>query len=212
MGVNGRVEQYGKDVVLQKRWESAGPDAHLTSISVSNNTLFVADWGDRKVLKYSISGELQDSFGGFVIPSPFFDAAVSPDSLLHVANTGEHRIEAYNLKGDLMSWWGGFSNVDVAGFCGCCNPVNFAMLPAGEGFVTSEKGLTRVKVYDRDGEFVGVVAGPELFERHDSLCAAPGYDKTRVGLDVAVDSSGRVFVLDPATSELRIFELESKDE
>jgi len=29
---------------------------------------------------------------------------------------------------------------------------------------------------------------------------------------VAVDSSGRVFVLDPATSELRIFELESKDE
>ncbi|MBM3243119.1 hypothetical protein FJZ31_43220, partial [Candidatus Poribacteria bacterium] len=50
----------------------------------------------------------------------------------------------------------GYLSMDIDGFCGCCNPVNFAMLPDGR-FVTCEKGLPRVKIYDADGTFSGVV-------------------------------------------------------
>jgi hypothetical protein len=79
------------------------------------------------------------------------------------------------------------------GFCGCCNPSHLALTPDGK-FITSEKGLPRVKVYDRAGRFECVVAGPDRFARDT------------VGLDVAVDSTGRILVLDPAAGAVRVFE------
>jgi hypothetical protein len=59
--------------------------------------------------------------------------------------------------------------------------------------VTSEKGLPRVKVYGADGKFAGVVAGFETFSPEV------------VGLDLAVDSKGRVYVLDPASKTVRVY-------
>ena len=90
-----------------------------------------------------------------------------------------------------MSYWG-TASLAASGFGGCCNPSHIALLPDGS-LVTSEKGLPRVKVYDADGTFRAVVAGPESFR--------PG----TVGLDLAVDDEGRVLVLDPSREELRIF-------
>lgn len=210
VGVADHLEQYSPTGKVEKIWESAGPDAYLTSIALSPDRIFVADFNNREVLRYDYEGKRLESFGDFVIPSPFFDLAFSSDGLIHLTNTGEHRVEAYTPEGDLMTWWGSFSNADTACFSGCCNPINIALLPDGQGFVTCEKGLTRVKVYDGQGEFLGVVAGPEQFERHDSLCAAPDYDLTRSGLDIAVDSKGRIIVLDPATATLRFFTLGKK--
>ncbi len=205
VGVGDHVEHYDSSGRLKKRWESAGPKALLTSIGVFKEHVFVADRKSREIIHYDTSGRKIDSFGDFVIPSPGFGLTISPDGLLWVANTGKHRVEAYAFNGNLVSWWGSFSNYNIKGFCGCCNPMNLTVLPDSEGFVTSEKGLTRIKVYDREGEFVGVVAGPESFTRHDSLTIAPDYDCSRIGLDIAVDSKGRVLVLDPALAEVRIF-------
>jgi len=205
VGVTDHVEIYSTEGRLVKRWESAGPDALLVSIAVAEDTVYVADFSKKEVLRYDRSGRPMEPMGDFVIPSPYFDVALAPDGLVHVTNTGEHRIEAYTPDGNLQSFWGTFSNTDAECFSGCCNPINIALLPEGQGFITTEKGLTRVKVYDGEGAFKGFVAGAESFTQHDSLCDAPDYNLTRVGLDVAVDSTGRVLVLDPATAELRIF-------
>ncbi len=138
---------------------------------------------------------------GFVVPSAFFDLAVAPDGLLRVANPGRHRVEAYTVDGDFEFSWGRAS-LDIDGFCGCCNPVNFALLPGG-GMVTCEKGLPRVKVYDAHGSFEGVVAGPELFAENRRACTPD--DCRTGGLDVAVDSKGRILVLDQVAGTVRIF-------
>jgi hypothetical protein len=53
-----------------------------------------------------------------------------------------------------------------------------------------------VKVYNPDGTLVGLVAGPDSFE------------EMTVGLDLAVDSSDRILVLDPKKRAVRIFEAE----
>jgi hypothetical protein len=204
-GVLDHVEVFDPKGKRRSVWEQAGPDAKLTSIAVKGDHVFVADFTGREVLHYSAAGKFMDPIGEFVVPSPYFDLALAEDLTLQVANPGEHRIETYTFEGDLMIWWGEFSNTAIEGFSGCCNPVNFALLPGGRGYVTCEKGLTRVKLYDAGGDFVGVVAGPEQFVEHDQRTTAPGVSPSLIGLDVAVDGKGRVLVLDPALSEIRIF-------
>jgi len=212
--MKNHVEVYNDDGKHLATWESLGNDAVLTSIAVSKNDVFVADAGNRIVLRYDTAGKLINRIGkkdkernipGFVIPSPHFDLAAGRDGLLRVVNPGRHRIEAYTFDGDLEFFWGKFSNLDVKGFCGCCNPANFAILD-DKSFVTCEKGLTRVKIYDAEGTFVGVVAGPEqLIEGGTArICYFP--DQCQAGaFDVAVDAAGRIFVLDTIKNVVRIF-------
>ncbi|MCK4850778.1 MAG: NHL repeat-containing protein [Phycisphaerae bacterium] len=194
-------------------WPGLGEKAVLTSIAVVGSDVYVADARNRVIIRYDKSGKLinrigqkdrQRGIGGFVIPSPNFDLAVADDGLLRVVNPGKHRIEAYTPEGDLEFWWGKFS-MKVEGFCGCCNPMNFAMLADGS-FVTSEKGLTRVKIYDPQGKFVGVVAGPEQLLGHGNSSVCKTVAECQQGsFDVAVDSAGRILVLDTLRNEVRIF-------
>ena len=82
--------------------------------------------------------------------------------------------------------------MELTGFAGCCNPTHFLILEDGR-YVTSEKGIPRVKICNRLGEFTALVAGVERF------------DEGTVGLDLARDSAGRILVLDPARRAIRIF-------
>ena len=116
---------------------------------------------------------------------------MAPDGVLRVVNPGLHRIEAWTVDGDRALSWGR-GGAAIEGFIGCCNPVHAVVLSDG-AVVTSEKGVARVKVYDSDGIFQNVVAGPN--ELGDDGSAR----------DLAVDSKGRVIVLDPATRSVRIY-------
>lgn len=220
IGFKNHVEVYdgaGKNIA---RWDNLGDEAVLTSIAVSGESVFVADAGSRIVLRYDTDGNIINHIGqkdqdrnisGFVIPSPYFDLAVGRDGLLWVVNPGVHLLEAYTFRGDREFSWGQFSN-GIEGFCGCCNPVNFAILPGNDptgindSFVTCEKGLTRVKVYNAKGNLIGVVAGPEqLIEGGEvEICDTP--EECQIGgFDIAVDFQGRVLVLDTIKNQVRIF-------
>jgi hypothetical protein len=65
--------------------------------------------------------------------------------------------------------------------------------------VAAEKGLaaTRVKVYGVDGKLDNLVANLDAFDERP--------DGPAIVLDVAVDSQGRVLVLDPARRQVRTF-------
>jgi hypothetical protein len=213
IGMKEHVEVYDGTGKRLASWASLGNEAVLTSIAVAETDVFVADAGNRIVVHYDDGGKVINRIGardeqrnipGFVIPSPYFDVAVAPDGLLRVVNPGRLRIEAYTFDGDLEFWWGEFSS-GIEGFTGCCNPVNFAMLDDGS-FVTCEKGLVRVKVYDPAGAFVGVVAGPEQLVQGGTarICYFPAQCQAG-GFDVAVDNTGRVLVLDAIKNVVRIF-------
>jgi outer membrane protein assembly factor BamB len=213
IGMKDHVEIYDGHGKQLATWKSLGKDAVLTSIAVSKNDVFVADAGNRIVHHFDTTGKLINRIGakdkdrnipGFFIPSPHFDLAVASDGLLRVVNPGNHRIEAYTFDGDLEFSWGKFSNVNIEGFCGCCNPVNFAIL-ADESFVTCEKGLVRVKIYDQDGIFTGAVAGSkQLTGKAGRVCMVPAECQSRA-FDVAVDANDQIFVLDTNKNVVRIF-------
>ena len=213
VGLRDHVEIYDTQGRTAASWTSPGPKAILTSIVVSEDDVFVADAGNRVVVRYDREGNIVARIGekdpernvpGFVIPSGYFDLALPGDGLLRAVNPGKLRVDAYTFDGDYEFSWGKGS-VDVDSFCGCCNPVNIAVLPSG-GFVTCEKGLVRVKIYDSQGEFKGVVAGPvQLVSDGDvRVCDLPEECQSG-GFDIAVDGTGRVYVLDTIRNVVRMF-------
>jgi len=201
-GLNDHVEVFEGLGAHKAVWASPAEEAIFTSIAVSPKAVFVADAGNLVIWKFDRSGNLLQRIGdknaakdipGFIIPSPFFDVDIDPDGFLWAANTGRHSLENYTPDGDLRTIWGEFA-MEIEGFCGCCNPSHFIILEDGS-FVTSEKGIPRVKIYNRLGEFVSVIAGPDLFR------------EGTVGLDLARDSSQRIYILDPAQKAVRVFEV-----
>lgn len=210
VGFKDFIEIYSPDGNKVKTWESFGKKVWLTAIVYFDGEIFVADCGNRQVLrctdnreiKAKIDGKSEERSNGFIIPSPYFDMGKGIDGLLWIANPGRHRIEAYNKEGKIIKWWGK-PTFAIDGFCGCCNPSYFKITKEGK-FVTSEKGLVRIKVYSSAGELESVVGGMETF---------PSYYKSSipesVGLDIAVDESGKVYVADIVEKKIRIFKEKS---
>lgn len=200
VGLREHIEVYQPNGKLAARWASLGSNAYLTSLAIAGGNLWAADAGRRVVVHYTRNGRIAGRIGardasrdlpGLVVPSPHLDVAISPSGQLWVADPGRHRLEAYTPDGAMKTCWG-TASASPQGFSGCCNPTDFAMLPDGR-FVTSEKGLPRVKVYSAAGTFERVVAGPAYFP------------DTRVGRDVAVDATQRILILDPPTRAVRVF-------
>ena len=211
-GVRDHVEVFDRKGKRLATWDSPGKRTWLTGLAVGENDVFAADAGNRVVLRYDKSGKLAGRIGernkernvpGLVMPSPYLDVVLGRDGLLRVNNTGRHRVEAYTSSGDLEFFWGKPTGA-IEGFCGCCNPVGLAMLPDGR-YVTCEKGLPRVKVYSPEGVFESVVAGAESFVENAKATFVKGGEDCRLGgLDAAVDSQQRIYILDLVTNDVRV--------
>ncbi|MCX8155557.1 MAG: twin-arginine translocation signal domain-containing protein [Verrucomicrobiae bacterium] len=212
VAVKDHVEVFDPQGRRREPWNIPGPNAWFTGIAVAAKDVFAADARNRVVLRYDKSGRLVGRLGekdasrkipGLVVPSPFLDVEVGPDGLLRVTNPGRHLVETYTFDGNLVNSWGKTS-MGVEGFCGCCNPINIALLPDGR-YITCEKGIPRVKRYSAKGEFEGVVVGPEAFpESLRTGAALNKWDGSMAGLDAAADGQGRVLVLDQVSNTLRI--------
>ena len=213
VGLRDHVEVFTSDGTRESTWARPGQRAVLTSIAAADGDVFVADTGSPIVWHYDVTGKVLGQIGKrdqsrgipqLIVPSPYFDVAIAPDGLLRVVNPGMHRIQAFTFYGHLEISWGK-RGMGVEAFCGCCNPSNIAILSDGR-VVTAEKGLPRVKVYGESGEFEGVVAGPEILAPYHAATVETRDDYRLHPADVAVDSRGRILVLDPATRCVRVFE------
>ncbi|MDP6778059.1 MAG: hypothetical protein QGI83_14980, partial [Candidatus Latescibacteria bacterium] len=156
LGMKDHVEVLDPTGKPIAHWESLGPRAIVTCVAVSDSAVYLADAGQLLVWEFTPSGSLRWTLGkkdptkgvpGYVIPSPYFDVAVGTDGSPWVANTGRHSLENYTPSGALKTSWGEYGTA-IEAFCGCCNPSHFAIMSDG-GFVTSEKGIARIKTYDR---------------------------------------------------------------
>lgn len=197
VGIGNQVVIYDGDGTRGQAWEPFADRCNLRSMVGSDDTLYVADAANRVIYACGFDGRRIRDIGknpgdGLVVPGPHLDLHWSQDDgLLYVANPGRHRIDAYTADGNLNSYWGKPS-MRLEGFCGCCNPTAFALWPGG-GFLTSEKGLTRIKRHLTDGSIKDVVATPQMFRK-----------KTRI-FDMDVNADGVVFVLDNDRKQVRMF-------
>jgi hypothetical protein len=172
-----------------------GPFEDYTIItSVTSNKSFVAyaDAGNKIVVVLKKNGDVKSLFGKsgeqFIIPSPYFDVALTDANTLYVANTGNRRIEIRSIEGDLKNYFG-LPGTAPDAFCGCCNPAHFALLP--DGFVTAEKGINRIKILNREGKFVEFVSSVNKFVPSFPLDMASADGKTIYGANPA---DGKLYV------------------
>jgi hypothetical protein len=207
VGLRERIEVFDRRGKSLDRWKAPARKCWFVSLAASAADVFATDAGNRLVYHFDLAGHLKARLGqkdkdrdipAFVVPSPYFDLEIGNDGWLWVVNPGFHQLQAFTFDGALVKKWGEPS-FSIRGFCGCCNPSYFTRLADGR-FVTSEKGLPRVKVYSAAGEFESVVAGSESFPKYfESVNTAS------IPMDVAADASGRIFVADALGQRVRVY-------
>lgn len=195
--VQGKVVVFGIDGEKTDEWGPFEENSTITSVAsdeefvavadATNKVVFVLD--KKGVVKYLI-GKSEDPF---VIPSLYFDVALDKGNILYVANTGNRRIEKRSIDGKLLGYFGK-PGTDPDSFCGCCNPSHFVIIPGG--FITSEKGINRIKILTEKGEFSEFVSSINKF-------VPP------LPLDIASMNGKVIYGANPADSKLYIFKPKS---
>jgi hypothetical protein len=200
------VEAPGKVV---RTWDIGEQPTVLLGITATPRGVFVTDAGGCRVLRLldapKAQGDTAPAYevfaSGFFVPS-CFAIGRNPEGEVVTVDPGRHKVQVRNSYGDVVRSFGQMGE-KLTDFHGCCNPTSIAFLP-DQRVVTAEKGLvaTRVKVYEKDGELESVVAGPQSFDHRP--------DGPVIELKVALDSKGRVLVLDPSRRQVRIFQRKGK--
>jgi len=207
IGTGAYITEYNKNGDLIDKWKPFKSDGYLTSLAPGDDFIYAADAMSKRILKYSYNGELEMTFGkkdsltgapGFVIPSLYFDVAYGGFNDLWLVNPGWLRLENYSTSGSLRSSWGKAS-FENSGFTGCCNPVHMALLPDGS-FVTYEKGIDKIKLFDQAGQFQCMVAGAGSFRENADFQLG----NNNLVKDITTDSRGFIYILD-AYNEINIF-------
>ena len=158
------IAVYTAEGQLETSWKLSGGESNIRSFVLTPNALFVADTGERSIHRFDEYGNLDLTFGDFVVYASPIVLTYSPHTgLLYIADPGRHRVEVFTPEGKHLpeSGWGEPST-GYLGFAGCCNPIGLAVLDDG-CILTVEKGISRVKIF-RGNEFGGIVAGPGILD------------------------------------------------
>ena len=208
LGLANHVEVFDMKGKRTAVWKPYLDESYFTSLARIGKDIYAADAQNSIILRYDETGRLINTIGkkdttkgwnGFIIPSLYFDVAAGPYNELWAANTGMHQLVHFSPEGEALSSWG-TASMSLEGFAGCCNPVHFAILQNGY-FVTYEKGLDRIKLYDPVGKYVCAVTGPAVVnEKSLNTCtiSAPIHD-------LAVDKDGNIYALDGQSMRVRVY-------
>jgi hypothetical protein len=181
------------DGKILNEWGPYDDNSLITSLSANRKFVVFADAGNKIVYILDKGGEVKTMIGQndrhFVIPSPYFEVALDNMNNLFVANTGLRRIETYSIDGVLKSFFGE-PGTAPENFCGCCAPPHFALIP--QGFVTAEKGINRIKILNKKGEFVEFVNSKNSFIKS-------------IPLDLASTDGVTIYAAYPGDSKLYVF-------
>jgi DNA-binding beta-propeller fold protein YncE len=181
------------DGKLQDEWGPFEDKSFITSVASNRTWVAYADAGNKMLVILDKQGRVSriigQKDGQFVLPSPYFDVALDASDNLYVANTGHRRIETRTIQGRMTSYFGE-PGMAAGAFCGCCNPAHFVVTP--DGFITAEKGINRIKVLDKKGDFVEFVSSENKF--------VPS-----IPLDLASADGKTLYAANPADSRLYVF-------
>jgi hypothetical protein len=178
---------------MKDEWGPFEDKSFITSVTSNHSLVAYADAGNKMVVILDKQGRVKkiigQNDGQFILPSPYFDVALDAANNLYVANTGHRRVETRLPDGKIIAQFGE-PGMAPGAFCGCCNPAHFVVTP--EGFITSEKGINRIKILGKKGEFIEFVSSKNKF-----VPSMP--------LDLASSDGKTLYAANPSDSKLYVF-------
>jgi len=142
-----------------------GPDLKPLSrplaVAVSDNSIYIADSGNSRVVQYSDKGKFVRSFGDtgnsnskMLFPT---DLAVSPNKGIYVADRMSGRVMVYNRAGDIEKTFpAGTDRLKLNGF----SPLSLAIDKENNVFVF-DAHHQRLVLFDENGKLLKVFTGTE---------------------------------------------------
>ncbi|HLO59811.1 MAG TPA: hypothetical protein VK179_13770 [Bacteroidales bacterium] len=207
VGTGNRVLCYDKAGKISGVFKPINNKGFITSLAADDEYVYAADAINKKILKYNASGYIIAELGhkdslsgapGLIIPSLYLDIAIGNFDDLWIVNPGRLELENFSLSGTMRTSWGR-NTCTTEPFIGCCNPAHMSLLPDGS-FVTYEKGIDKIKIYNQAGEFSCFVAGAGSFKGKTDFQLG----RNNLVKDMATDSRGTIFVLD-AYNRINVF-------
>ncbi len=125
---------------------------------------------------------------------------------LLVAENSRHRVNRFTFDGELLGRWGRRDREGIEGFAACCNPVNIDLGNDGRLY-TAESGIGRVKMFNPDGTFLGLLGYVDTtqFDRGSRLASISCY----IPIEVSADGN-RIYVMDVRKNFIRVLERDTK--
>jgi uncharacterized protein (TIGR03663 family) len=168
-----------------------------------DDTLYIADSGNHRILHLDQDGNLLHAWGTFgasdyaaniLAPEGSFNEpwglAVGPDGSVYVADTWNNRIQKFTAEGQFVTMWGQFGAAESAyHFWG---PRGVAVDEQNRVFIT-DTGNKRVVIFDSDGNNLSAFGGAGL---------GVGQFDEPVGIDV--DDRGRVYIADTWNKRIQV--------
>lgn len=186
------VRRYSPEGTLLTEWggtgegpgEFDGPGGLALGL---DSTLYVTDFGNKRVQKFTRAGGFQEILGGdrnadgrFRVPT---DAEVDSRGELYVVDTGNNRIQKFTPEGVFITKWGAFGS----GNGEFNRPRGIAVDEADEVYVW-DTGNSRVQVFDRSGTFL------RMWPAADSVGVLEPWPDGLVGIDAGRD--GSIYLVD----------------
>ena len=199
VGMQGAIDRMDRQGQVIESLNDPTRLGRITSLASYEDLLFAADATNRTIHLYR-KGVWQREVGqeantrGFMIPNGVLDLAIDVrKQVLLVAHSQKHRVEQYDFDGKFIGSFGRFGVADPAGFGGCCNPTNVALV--GDDVVaTSVKAPPGIKLYTTAGGFLEQTS-PDLF------------DANTKNIDLVADSFGHLYATDPMRCEIKVFDV-----
>jgi uncharacterized protein (TIGR03663 family) len=127
----------------------------------ADDSIYIADTFNNRIVHYSANGELIDSWGTYAdasqgsAPGGTFNEpwgiAIGPDGSVYVTDTWNYRIQRFTADGEFITMWGTSGIGDTpTGFYG---PRGIYVDQNGQVFIT-DTGNKRVVVFDSDGNYI----------------------------------------------------------
>ncbi|MGI9430002.1 MAG: hypothetical protein ACR2NM_15175 [Bythopirellula sp.] len=200
VGMRGSIGRFDLQGRLLDQIDDPDRLGRITGLAVRGEVLLAADATNRTIHVYRQAvwqGEVgrEVNTRGFMLPNGMLDLALDASSAtIVVAHPQKHRVERYQLDGKLVDKFGRFGMQDPGDFGGCCNPTHITVTAQG-WIAVSEKAPPRIKIYAGDGEYL-------------TQSAETVFDPNTKNIDLAADSSGRLYATDPYRCAIEQFQLE----
>ena len=197
------------------------------------NNVWVADWSNNKVLKFSQDGRLLQTIDHAGSKSDYFNhptgVSVSPEGLIYICDSRNHRVTVYDVDGMFLFAFGS------KGTGPRCFDAPFDVTFGSDGLVyVTDRGNSRVCVCSKEGSFqrdiktkyapnciaatgdnhllitsyssstvMVYTLGGQLVHEFGGRGSDPG--KFSAPLGICVDDSGAVYVADFGTCRVQVF-------